>query len=292
MIEQLINAVTQYPAILYTSTFILGLIIGSFLNVVIYRLPIMIESDWREQCAELNENESAVATKTRFNLVTPRSRCSNCGTMIKSWHNIPVFSFLFLKGKCTFCDAPISIQYPLVELLTAMLSLIVVVKFGFTVPGFAALCLTWSLIALSVIDLKHTLLPDNITLPLLWFGLLLSLSGQFVSATEAIIGAIAGYLILWSVYWIFKLVTGKEGMGYGDFKLLAMLGAWMGWEALPGIILLSSLVGALVGISMIAFAGHDRRIPIPFGPYLAAAGWIYLLYGQEISNAYLNLLAA
>ncbi len=280
-----------YPYLLAGVVFLFGLLIGSFLNVVIYRLPVMMENSWREQCAELDERDTTTDTSQKFNLITPRSRCRKCNSLIYAWQNIPVFSYLFLKGKCANCSAPISIQYPLIELLTAALSVIVVAKFGLTLPALAALCLTWALIALSVIDLKHTLLPDDITLPFLWLGLILSLSDHFIPTSDAIIGAAAGYLILWSVYWAFKLITGKEGMGYGDFKLLAVLGAWMGWQSLPGIILLSSLVGAIVGIAMIMFAGHDRRVPIPFGPYLAIAGWIYLLYGNEISSAYLNLLA-
>ena len=276
---------------LYSITFVLGLMIGSFLNVVIYRLPVMMENDWRRQCDELSGKQPAETDTKHFNLIVPRSCCRDCGVLIKAWQNIPVLSYLILKGRCSNCGSRISLQYPLVELISGILSCWVVIYFGFSYAALAALILTWALIALSVIDLKETLLPDDITLPLLWLGLLINLNGLFVPVSDAIIGAAAGYLILWSVYWLFKLLTGKEGMGYGDFKLLAMLGAWLGWQALPAVILLSSLVGALVGISMVLFVGHDRRIPIPFGPYLAAAGWIYLLYGEAITNAYIQWLA-
>lgn len=291
MIDYLVSALTLYPAALYTFAFVLGLIIGSFLNVVAYRLPIMMENAWREQCDELSGKNPADSGKERFNLVVPRSRCRDCGKLITAWQNIPVLSYLLLKGRCINCGSRISLQYPLVELISGVLSCWVVVHFGFSYSALAALLLTWALIALSVIDLQQTLLPDDITLPFLWLGLVLSLSGLFTAPADAIAGAAAGYLLLWSVYWLFKLITGKEGMGYGDFKLLAMLGTWLGWQALPAIILLSSLVGALVGISLIMFVGHDRRIPIPFGPYLAAAGWIYLLYGNSISSAYIQWLS-
>jgi leader peptidase (prepilin peptidase)/N-methyltransferase len=271
---------------------LLGLMVGRFPNVVIYRLPAMMERDWRAQCAELEGREPLAEAARRFNLVVPRSRCGHCGAPIKAWQNIPVLSYLWLKGRCAACGTAISPQYPIVELVSGVLSVWVVVHFGLTGAGLAALILTWALIALSVIDLKTTLLPDDITLPLLWLGLLINTGGLFAAgAVDAIVGAAAGYAALWSVYWLFKLATGKEGMGYGDFKLLAMLGAWMGWQALPAIILISSLVGAVVGISLILFAGHKRQIPIPFGPYLAAAGWIQLLYGDAIIAAYLNWLS-
>ncbi|MBN1378453.1 MAG: prepilin peptidase [Gammaproteobacteria bacterium] len=280
-----------HPVVLYFFAFLLGLIVGSFLNVVIFRLPMMMENTWREQCDELSGRDSTEEPKEHFNLIVPRSRCRECGKLIKAWQNIPIISYLILKGRCSSCGSKISLQYPLVELIAGALSCWVVVHFGLSYSTLAALFLTWALIALSVIDLKHTLLPDDITLPFLWLGLILSMTGMTVEPTEAIVGATAGYLILWSVYWLFKLITGKEGMGYGDFKLLAMLGAWMGWQALPAIILLSSVVGTLVGISLVVFVGHDRRIPIPFGPYLAAAGWIYLLYGKMITGAYLQWLS-
>ena len=281
---------------------LLGLLVGSFLNVVIYRIPIMMENEWRAHCRELMGGQpvaagSAIAETSPpepFNLVQPRSRCANCGAMVTAWQNIPVVSWLWLGGKCANCKAPISARYPIIEILTGMLSGLVVWKFGITIESGAALILTWTLISLTVIDIDHQLLPDNITYPLLWLGLTFSLLHQPGSASpfpdlqSSIIGAIAGYLSLWSVYWVFKLVTGKEGMGYGDFKLLAALGAWLGWQMLPLIIMLSALVGAVVGIAMILFLGRDRQIPIPFGPYLAGAGLIAMFWGTQISNGYLS----
>lgn len=268
---------------------IYGLMIGSFLNVVIYRLPIMMERDWRSQCDELfgladNDKKN---DPTTYNLSTPSSRCPHCGHVIRWWENIPVISYLWLKGKCSECSEPISIRYPTVEAMTALLSVIVVWQLGPTIQAVALLLLTWGLIALTMIDVDHQLLPDSITLPLLWIGLLLSIYEVFIPADEAIIGAIAGYLSLWSFYWLFKLLTGKEGMGYGDFKLLAMFGAWVGWKSVFLIILLSSFVGAIIGIAMILFAGHEKQKPIPFGPYLAIAGWLALLWGDEIIHSYL-----
>lgn len=277
---------TTYPFVLYITTLVLGLIIGSFLNVVIYRLPLMMERDWREQCEELCGKAAPETPTEKFNLIVPRSRCGSCGQMIRAWQNIPLFSYLFLKGRCANCGVKISLQYPVIELITGLLSVWVVMHFGFSWHAAAALALIWALIALSAIDFKTTLLPDDITLPFLWLGLLCNLGGLFATPTDAIIGAAAGYLSLWAVYWLFKLVTGKEGMGYGDFKLLAMLGAWMDWQALPAIVILSSFVGAVVGLSLIVFTGRDRQIPIPFGPYLAVAGWIYLLYGDAIQRGY------
>ncbi len=278
----------EAPWLLYACSFALGLIIGSFLNVVIYRLPVMMQREWQAQCDELNGKEPA-APQEKFNLLTPRSRCGECNHLIRAWENIPVISYLLLKGRCANCNTKISPQYPIIELLTGIFSVCTVAYFGFTWQAGAALLLTWSLIALSVIDIKHTLLPDDITLPFLWLGLLLTITGLFTNPVDAIIGAVVGYMALWSVFHLFKLITGKEGMGYGDFKLLAMLGAWLGWQALPLVIILSSFVGAAVGISLIVFAGRDRQIPIPFGPYLATAGWIYLLYGQTIMAAYWKL---
>ncbi|MEW6353863.1 MAG: A24 family peptidase [Pseudomonadota bacterium] len=269
---------------------ILGLLVGSFLNVVIYRLPVMMEREWRAQCAELFEITDKAAPP-RFNLVTPRSRCPHCGHAITALENIPVISYLFLRGKCSACGARIAARYPLVEILAALASVLVAWRFGFGAAALAALLLTWALIALSFIDLDHQLLPDAITLPFLWLGLALSVwnGGLFVDSRAAIIGALAGYLSLWAVYWLFKLVTGKEGMGRGDFKLLALFGAWLGWQALPAIILLSSLAGAAAGIALIVTRGRDKNLPIPFGPYLALAGWITLLWGREISAAYWTL---
>ena len=274
-----------------------SLAVGSFLNVVIHRLPIMMQSTWREQCTEfLSEENSSTegnsateAKKEKFNLMVPRSACPKCGHQITALENIPVVSYLWLKGRCSNCQTAISKRYPIIELMTAILSVLVAWRFGFSWECLAALFLTWSLIALSVIDFDHKLLPDDITLSFLWVGIILGLFGLFTDSTSSIIGAVAGYLSLWSVYWAFKLLTGKEGMGYGDFKLLAMLGAWMGWQTLPGIILLSSFVGAIIGISLIIFRGRDRNIPIPFGPYLAIAGWIYLLWGTHITQLYFSI---
>ncbi len=268
---------------------LLGLVVGSFLNVVIYRLPLMMERDWRIQCAEVSDPEGqAPAESERFNLVVPRSRCPACAHPISAWENIPVLSYVLLQGKCSACGAPISLRYPVVELLTAALSVVVAWRFGWGWQAGAALLLTWALIALSFIDFDRQLLPDVITLPWLWLGLGISLFGILTDVRASVIGAIAGYLFLWSVYHLFRLLTGKEGMGYGDFKLLAMLGAWTGWQMLPVIVLLSSLVGALVGIALIVTRGHDRNVPIPFGPYLAVAGWIALLWGKDLLRLYMG----
>lgn len=267
--------------------FIVGLMIGSFLNVVIYRLPLMMNREWRNQCAELLELEAAPSE--RFNLAFPRSHCPACKHPIGALENIPVLSYLLQRGKCKHCATPIPARYPIIELVTGIMSVIVIWQFGLGWQGLFALLFTWTLIALTVIDFDHQLLPDSLTLPLLWLGLLLSLSTVYVDAHASIIGAAVGYLLLWSVYWLFKLVTGKEGMGYGDFKLLAALGAWMGWQSIPVIVLLSSLVGAVVGISLILFRGRDRQLPIPFGPYLAAAGWIAMMWGNDITTTYLRL---
>ena len=266
---------------------LLGLAIGSFLNVVIYRLPVMMEREWQSHCAELTESKET-PQQEKFTLSTPRSRCPQCGHVITVKENIPVLSYILLHGKCSACGTKISARYPIIETVTAILSVVIAWHFGFSWTALAGLFFTWALIALTMIDFDTQLLPDSITLPFLWIGLGLSLWNVFIDSQTAIIGALAGYLSLWSVYWLFKLLTGKEGMGYGDFKLLAMLGAWMGWKMLPVIILLSSLVGAIVGISLILFRGRDRTIPIPFGPYLAAAGWIALLWGSDLTNAYLR----
>ncbi|MEJ2592626.1 MAG: A24 family peptidase [Candidatus Thiodiazotropha sp.] len=266
---------------------LVGLSVGSFLNVVIYRLPKMMETQWTRDCRE-HLGQAVDAEAHRFNLSQPPSHCPNCNHRIKPWENIPVISWLLLKGRCSNCHNPISPRYPIIETITGLLSLIVAFHFGVTWTTLAALLLTWSLIALSMIDFDVQLLPDNITLPLLWLGLLLSLGAIFTDPRSAIVGAVAGYLSLWSVYQLFKRLTGKEGMGYGDFKLLAVLGAWLGWQYLPQIILLSALVGASVGISLIVLRGRDRNIPIPFGPYLAAAGWISLMWGEQINHLYLR----
>ncbi len=285
----IIDLLSTSPAFYFSVVGLLGLTVGSFLNVVIHRLPMMMEHEWRAHCAELAEsNTPSPDTKKKLTLSTPRSRCPQCGHAITILENIPVLSYLWLRGRCSACGEKISIRYPLIEFITAVLSIVVAWHFGFTWPALAALFFTWALIALTMIDFDHQLLPDSITLPFLWLGLALSLWPVFVDSPTAIIGAIAGYLSLWTVYWAFKLITGKEGMGYGDFKLLALLGAWMGWQMLPVIILLSSAVGAVVGITLILLRGRNRNIPIPFGPYLAAAGWIALLWGHDISNAYLR----
>jgi len=268
---------------------ILGLLVGSFLNVVIHRLPKMMEQDWREQCAEFSGTEPPPAEK--LSLARPRSRCPACGHGIAAWENIPVISYLVLKGHCSACKAPISWRYPMVEIIAGLLSAFAAWHFGPTWQLLGALLLLWSLLALTGIDLDTQLLPDDITLPLLWLGLCFNLSGTFTELTSSVIGAMAGYLTLWSVYWLFKLTTGKEGMGYGDFKLLAALGAWLGWQMLPAIVLLSSVVGAVVGIGLILFARHGRETPIPFGPYLAAAGVLALFWGPQINRTYLGLLA-
>lgn len=276
---------------LYIVAGLFSLAIGSFLNVVIHRLPIMMERDWRSQCDELfglaGNKESD--NSRPYNLITPSSRCPHCNHIIRWWENIPVLSYLILSGRCSECKQSISLRYPLVELVTAILSAIVIWQLGPTIQAAALLPLTWALIALTLIDFDHQLLPDSITLPFLWLGLLLAIPAIFIPVEQAIIGAAVGYLSLWSFYWLFKLLTHKEGMGYGDFKLLAMFGAWVGWTKVFVIILLSSFVGAVIGIGMIVFTGHDKRKPIPFGPYLAIAGWITLLWGNEIIAAYLKI---
>lgn len=282
MIELLQNSSLFFISI----TAVLGLLVGSFLNVVIYRLPIMMEHEWQTQCNELNGVEDK--NSAPFTLSQPRSACPHCQHAITAIENIPVISYLFLGGKCRDCRAPISIRYPIIEMLTGLLSAIVAYYFGFDWACLGALLLTWALIALTFIDVDHQLLPDSLTLPLLWLGISFNFYGQFTTLEASVIGAIAGYLSLWSVSQIFKLITGKEGMGYGDFKLLAALGAWLGWSFLPSIILLSSLVGAVVGLSLILFRRHQSDIPIPFGPYLATAGWIALVWGESINTAYLN----
>ncbi len=280
------------PPLLLGVTAVLGLLVGSFLNVVVYRLPIMLQREWATQCAELREEPAPEHTPARFNLLVPASACPACGTAIRPWHNIPVISWLLLRGRCAACGTAISTRYPIVEAATAVFSLAVIWQFGATPQGAAALLFTWTLIAASLIDFDTTLLPDNLTLPLMWAGLLLALTaggaGVFADLPSAVIGAAAGYLILWSVYWAFKLVTGKEGMGYGDFKLLAAIGAWLGWQILPQVILLSAVVGAAVGIALIAFRGRGRDTAIPFGPYLAAAGWIAMVWGEDINRLYLG----
>ena len=295
----LISLLEQNTALLYITAILLGLIVGSFLNVVIHRLPIMLKSQWKSECeAFLAEEETdssnepeAEPASTTFNLNTPRSRCPKCGHMITVLENIPLISYLFLRGKCAECKTPISLRYPTIEIFTALLTFICVWHFGATTEAIFAVLLTWGLIALAFIDLDHQYLPDSITQPLLWLGLLLNIKHTYVDIESAVIGAAAGYMILWSVYMLFKKLTGKEGMGFGDFKLLAMFGAWLGWQALPVIILLSSMVGAIIGILLIVLHRHQRGVPIPFGPFLAAAGWIALLWGNDINTAYLQWIS-
>jgi leader peptidase (prepilin peptidase)/N-methyltransferase len=271
-----------------TGVFVLGLLIGSFLNVVILRLPARLEHEWRCQCRELLETGDAPAEAAPPDLVFSRSRCPACGHVIRAHENIPLLSYVLLRGKCAECKAAISLRYPLVEGLTALLFLAVAWQFGPSIQTLAGLALTAFLVALSGIDLDHQLLPDNLTLPLLWLGLLLSLFHVFTGATAAVTGAIVGYLSLWVIYWLFKLLTGKEGMGYGDFKLMGALGAWMGWHVLPLVILLSSLVGALVGMVLLGLRRHRSGEPLPFGPFIAAAGWIAFMWGERIMDFYLK----
>ena len=288
---------TQSPILFIGISFVLALLIGSFLNVVIYRLPIMMEREWQAQCEEIAETPATELPTGRFDLVAPRSRCPACGHTITAMQNIPVISYLVLGGNCGSCQAPISRRYPLIELLTAVMTAIVAWRFGIGWEAAAAILMTWTLIAISVIDIDHQIIPDSISLPLIWAGLFLSLFHEsvgaeilFIDPRTAIAGGLAGYLSLWSIYHLFRLLTGKEGMGYGDFKLLAALGAWLGWQLLPLIILLSAFVGAIVGVALIAFKRQDRSVPIPFGPYLAAAGWIAMLYGPQIMDAYLDYM--
>jgi leader peptidase (prepilin peptidase) / N-methyltransferase len=289
----LIEALQSIPVLFVALAIILGLLVGSFLNVVIHRLPKMMENEWRVQCAELaSGTDPAPAQVTNdkpiYNLVIPRSACPDCGHQITAIENIPIVSYLALGGKCRGCKRKISPRYPIVEGLTALLSGMIAWHFGFGLAGISALILLWGLIALTFIDADTQLLPDSITLPLLWLGLIVNIDGTFTDLRSALLGAVFGYLALWSVYWIFKLVTKKEGMGYGDFKLLAAIGAWLGWQVLPIVILLSSVVGAVVGIVLILLARLGRNIPLPFGPYLAMAGFIALIWGQPIMDSYLR----
>lgn len=272
--------------------FLLGAMVGSFINVVVYRLPKMMERSWQQQCTQLLTPEAVPTTQTPFNLAFPDSHCPHCQHAIRWWENIPLLSYLGLRGKCSNCKQPISLRYPLVELVSALLSTVVIWQLGVDMAGISALFLTWAVIALALIDFDTQLLPDDITLPLLWAGLLANLFGLHSSLADAVVGAMAGYLILWSIYWLFKLLTGKEGMGYGDFKLLAAFGAWLGWQALPMIILLSSVAGSLIGISLMVFRGRDSQIPISFGPYLAIAGWIAMVWREDLQVLFNTLFVA
>jgi len=280
------NILQQNSTFFITLSVIFGLMVGSFLNVVIHRLPKMMESEWHNNCLELQGKEITEAVK--YTLAKPRSACPSCGHMITALENIPVLSFLFLKGKCSNCKASISMRYPLIEALTGILIGLVSWKFGYTSMTLFAWIFTFALIALTFIDFDTQLLPDDITLPLLWLGLLFNLNNGFADLKSAVIGAIAGYLILWTIYWLFKFVTGKEGMGYGDFKLLAAIGAWFGWQLLPAVILLSSVLGATIGISLIVFAKRGREIPMPFGPFLAIGGIAALFLGPQLASYYLS----
>ena len=288
MFDPFISLFQQQPLTYFAILFILGATVGSFLNVVIYRLPVMMQREWRQDCLEFLE-QPAENPPDKFNLSSPRSRCGNCGHQITALENIPIISYLILGGKCSSCKTSIAAQYPLVELFTAIVSVVVGWKFGVSLQAIAALLMTWCLIAASGIDIGHKLLPDTITLPLLWLGILLSLFDVFINLETSVTGAMAGYMSLWSLFILFKLFTGKEGMGHGDFKLLAMLGAWLGWKPLFMVILTSSVVGAVVGISMILLKITERGTQIPFGPYLAAAGWMTLLWGNELMQFYFSL---
>ena len=280
----------QVPAVLYGVVIVLGILIGSFLNVVIYRLPIMMEQSWKSECADYFPDASLDAEQTTFNLMLPRSHCPECHHIIGAFENIPLFSWLFQKGQCKHCHCKISKRYPSIELLTAILSFVVAYTVPFGWPLVFGLLFTWLLICLAFNAFDTMLLPDQLTLSLLWLGLIININGSFVDLSSAVIGAIFGYISLWSVYWGFKLLTGKEGMGHGDFKLLAALGAWFGWQALPLILLMSSVAGVIVGISMMLAAKDKKSRPFPFGPYLAIAGWIFLAYGQSITLFYYSLV--
>ena len=279
-----------YPLALLCFALVLGLIIGSFLNVVIYRLPVMMQREWTEQCHEFleleDDHKKTSDNPATLNLAKPDSHCPKCKHELTAFENIPILSYLLQAGKCRNCKAPISLRYPLIEAVTGIVTLLIAFQYGYSWLTLAILILTWSLIVLTMIDYDHQLLPDDITIPILWLGLIINYFGLITTLEAAVLGAVAGYLILWAVYWLFKILTGKEGMGQGDFKLLAALGAWMGWQALPQIILLSSLIGALIGIGLILIKGRDKNIPIPFGPYLAGAGFVSLLWNEELAQLY------
>ena len=295
---ELLDTFRDLPWFFIGTATVFGLVVGSFLNVVIHRLPKMMEADWRTQCIEFLHPEQAESANTnananekpRYNLVVPRSACPSCGHKITAMENIPVLSYLALRGKCSKCRAPIGVRYPLVELLTGVLTGLLAWHFGVSWQALFGIIFLWALVTLTFIDADTTLLPDDITLPLLWLGLLVNMAGIFTTIQSAVIGAAAGYLALWTVYWAFKLITGKEGMGYGDFKLLAALGAWLGWQMLPLVILLSALVGTIVGVAGIVLHGREKGAKLPFGPYLAAAGLIALVWGAPLNAWYLGRL--
>jgi len=282
-------ALQQNLLLLIMTSGLVGLIVGSFLNVVIHRTPRMLMRQWQQDCHELAGNTPVASTTEPYNLVVPRSQCPHCGHTISAIENIPVFSWLWLRRKCSACQAPISARYPLVEILTATLTAVTVWKLGYSLSGLAGVVLLWMLIAVTFIDIDHHLLPDVIVLPFLWLGLLLNLNNLFTSLPNAVIGAAAGYLSLWLIFHLFRLITGKEGMGYGDFKLFAVFGAWLGWQSLFAILLISSFVGAVVGLLLIMLRKQDRSQPIPFGPYLASAGWITMMWGDELTRTYFQI---
>jgi leader peptidase (prepilin peptidase) / N-methyltransferase len=297
MLAEIIDPFIQQPLLGWFAVTLFGLLVGSFLNVVIHRVPKMMENQWAAEATEVmqslgkldaNAVDASSPSTEKYNLVTPASSCPHCGHKIRSWENIPVVSWLFLGGKCSACKAPISFRYPFVELLTGALAGLAAWKFGASWQLAGALAFSFALVALTWIDLDTQLLPDSITLPLLWLGLLLNVRGTFVPLQEAVVGAALGYLVLWSIYWLFKLVTGKEGMGYGDFKLLAAIGAWFGWTVLPMVILLSSVVGLIAAVGLMLFKGHQRSQPIPFGPYLAAAG-LLALYLKPVLGQWMKI---
>jgi leader peptidase (prepilin peptidase)/N-methyltransferase len=294
-----LDLLAQSPAALIITALVVGLVVGSFLNVVIYRLPIMLDRQWRAECAELDGAAATAIPPARFDLIVPRSTCPACKAPIGAMQNIPVLSYLALRGRCAHCRAPISVRYLLVEILCGVLSALAAWRFGYGAPAACAIVITWFLIALTFIDLDHQLLPDSLTMPLLWLGLLASLTGWGpassplpVDPVSAIGGAALGYLSLWAVYHAFRLLTGKQGMGYGDFKLLAAFGAWLGWRMLLPIVLLSAIAGALVGVALIVGRRHERGMPIPFGPFLAAAGWFAMMWGPQLVQRYLALYSA
>ncbi|MFD1006989.1 prepilin peptidase [Oceanisphaera ostreae] len=268
----------------YVIVTLLGLLVGSFLNVVIYRLPVMLKHGWQQECAEFSGQ--TIPERPKFNLNTPRSRCQSCQHQLSALDNIPLLSWLLLRGHCRYCQASVSKRYPLIELASAILSALAVWRFGASPQLFAALILSWSLLCMTMIDIDHLLLPDNLTLPLMWLGLLLNINTLFIPLQDAVIGAVVGYGVLWSLYWLFKLATGKEGMGYGDFKLLAALGAWFGWQAVLPILLISSLVGTVLGLALMANRRLNSERTLPFGPALALAGWVYLIWGKPLISWY------